>query len=153
MAVTQLLARVPPDLLRQCRGDVAALERVVSFAGVPRNFYLDLDWAPAPLLELMRAARQPRAHQEALRHACDGVRAVNMAFPEGAVWVAPRELDVAEVVASSLGIGAIDADALFAVGGSLASGDTANLRPHFNALRGFYAAAASAEQGVIVWWD
>lgn len=153
MAVTQLLARVPPDLLRQCRAGVAALEQVVSFAGVPRNFYLDLDWAPAPLMELMRAARQPRALQEALRHACDGVRAVNLEFPEGAVEVMPRELDVAEVVASSAGLDAIDADALFAASGSLASGDTAYLRTHFNALRGFYAAAAAAEQAVIVWWD
>jgi hypothetical protein len=67
--------------------------------------------------------------------------------------VLPRELDVAEVVASSAGLDAIDADALFAASGSLASGDTAYLRTHFNALRGFYAAAAAAEQAVIVWWD
>jgi hypothetical protein len=149
MAVTQQLARLSPELLQRCRDDAAALGDLVSFLLVPEQSYLDLHWAPAPLEKIVANAGDSEG-AAALRRACQGARAVNPHFPEFEVHEPPRELDAREVRAASEALGRIE----FKPMARPASGYTVEeLSQHLRALCAFYAAAAAADEAVIVWWD
>jgi hypothetical protein len=149
MAVTQQLARLSPDLLQRCRADVTVLGDLVSFLLVPEQNYLDLHWAPAPLEKIVGNAGDAEG-AAALRLACQGARPVNDGFPDFEVYEPPRELDIGEVRATSAALARIAFDGI----ARDASGYTAaQLGEYLRALCAFYAAAAAANEAVIVWWD
>ena len=149
MAVTQQLARLPPALLERCRGDVTALGDLVSFLLVPEQSYLDLHWAPAPLEKIVGNAGD-EAGAAALRLACEGARPVNRGFPDFEVYEPPRELDAGEVRATSAALARIEFQPIARAAGGYTAED---LSQFLRALCAFYAAAAAANEAVIVWWD
>jgi hypothetical protein len=152
MAVTQQLARVAPEVLQRCRADAAMLGKLVAFELVPRQCYLDLDWAPADLEARAYAAGDLSA-EAALRLCCEGARAVNPGFPKFEVYAEPTELDEREARAMSDRLAAIDFEGILRNAEPLKAADAEELRKRFRALRAFYAAASAEGQAVVVWWD
>jgi len=166
MAVTQILARLAPELLARCSADPASLRELVSFRLIGTDCYLDLDWAPAGLERLAQASALSSEARDALRAACKGNRAVNPRFPAGEVEFGPFGLDADDVCRVAAGLELIDSDTLLAplphgstdghelTGDSIAVQERAQYyRSHFGALCEFYARAAQRREAVVVWWD
>ncbi|HVK23112.1 MAG TPA: DUF1877 family protein [Actinokineospora sp.] len=169
MAVTQQIARLPAELLAECRLSVEVLDRLCSFkaAGVD---HLDLDWAPRDLRRVCDLARTDGRLRDAVRDAMAGDAEVNPEYAEyGDIAEHPvteltparvaeiagclRELDVetifavlpadAELAKAALGPNPLDFD----------NHPTDYLAPHLTALRDFYEQAAQRGQATIMWWD
>jgi hypothetical protein len=77
MAVTQQLARLTSDQLTQCRRSVEYVNRLCSFQLLPPGDYLDLDWAPAPLLQAVEQLTLYSPVVATLRRALSGDAEIN----------------------------------------------------------------------------
>ena len=93
MAVTQQLARLSPEQLAVCRGSVEELDKLCSFELLPSSDYLNLDWAPAPLVGVFELAQVSTPILVALRRGLGGDVEINPAYrrpPGHGVGGAPR---------------------------------------------------------------
>ncbi|MEQ4305387.1 hypothetical protein ABNF97_29070 [Plantactinospora sp. B6F1] len=169
MAVTQQLARLSPEQLARCRGSVEELDRLCSFELLSSSDYLDLDWAPAPLLGVFELARVGPPILAGLRRGLGGDTEVNPAYrdrPESVSGhpVTALESDAVAEVAGLLGqaepqtvLVALPEDAASArlsIGMRDFDGHPGPyLHRHLVALRAFYADAARRRLAVVLWWD
>ncbi|GIH99583.1 hypothetical protein [Planobispora takensis] len=169
MAVTHQFARVSEQQLASCRAPVEELDRLCSFATAPRSDYLDLDWAPGPLLRVGELACADPGVLAALRRALTGDEEVNPAYRDhpATVWEHPVTTLTSAAVAQVAQM-LPDAEAAILAALSSPGGETLAVagellpgvdRPgeyltrHLAALLDFYAGAAHHELAVVVWWD
>jgi hypothetical protein len=91
VAVTQQLARPSPAQLAACRSSVEELDKLCSFELLPSSDYLDLDWAPTPLIRAVELAQVSTPIVVALRRGLDGDAEINPAYRdrEDTVWEHP----------------------------------------------------------------
>ncbi|SCF16555.1 hypothetical protein GA0074695_3923 [Micromonospora viridifaciens] len=169
MAVTQQLARLSPGQLAKCRSSVEELDKLCSFDLLPFTEYLNLDWAPAPLIRVFELAQVSTPIAAALRRGLDGDVEINPAYRDhqDTVWEHPvvtLEPDIVADVAALLGqvepgavLGALPEDAtaaLLSIGMPQFDGHPRPyLQRHLAALRDFYAHAAHRRLAVALWWD
>ncbi|MFI8179337.1 DUF1877 domain-containing protein [Actinacidiphila glaucinigra] len=162
MAVTQQLARVTEEFLARCR--TAARESPDGDPGwdPPREDVLDLDWAPASLKRVCRAAGAAAPALAAPERALDGDPEVTVAFldhPEavGVFGPPPGAVAPAGVTLVAEGLAAIDWDAVRAHGADHGLPGVRDpwgyLTGHFTALRAFYEQASRRGLYVVGWWD
>lgn len=145
------------------------LDRLCSFELLPESDYLDLDWAPTPLIRACEAAHVSPPVLAALRRALDGDSEINPAYRDRAdtVWQHPVNEITADVVAELATLLArVEPEIVLAAlphDGQAASkilGTTtfeehpgSYLRRHFVALRAFYVDAADRQLAIAIWWD
>ena len=169
MAVTQQLARLSPGQLATCRSSAEELDKLCSFALLPFTEYLDLDWAPAPLIRVFELAQVSTPIAAALRRGLNGDVEINPAFRDrrDTVWEHPvtaLEPAIVADVAALLGqvdpgavLAALPEDAtaaLLCIGMRQFDGHPRSyLQRHLAALRDFYAHAAHRRLAVALWWD
>jgi hypothetical protein len=167
--VVQNLARLPGETLAACATSVTMLDDVCSFRSLDSSDYLDLGWAPAPLVEAAKAAQISAALIKALASATNGAREVNPAYREAPdrIWEHPvtslgstavrrvhgqfQELSDLAYLSSGTATEAFDR-----LGDNFPppDGDPMDyLHPHFRALCDFYATAAERQLSVLMWWD
>ncbi|MFG1651485.1 hypothetical protein ACGFIE_16310 [Micromonospora sp. NPDC049275] len=169
MAVTQQLARLSLEQLAVCRGSVEELGKLCSFELLPSSDYLDLDWAPAPLVGVFELAQVGTPILVALRRGLGGDVEINPAYrsQQDTVWehpVAVLEPDSVAEVARLLG--QVEMEAVLAVlpedaTAALLTIDMREFSGHpgpylhrqFAALRDFYSYAARRRLAVAAWWD
>ncbi|MDZ5447287.1 hypothetical protein U2F26_32035 [Micromonospora sp. 4G57] len=169
MAVTQQLARLSPGQLAACCSSVEELNKLCSFELLPSSDYLDLDWAPNPLIRVFELAQVSTSIVVALQRGLDGDAEINPAYRDGedTVWEHPvtaLEPDVVADVGTLLGqvepeavLAALSEDAtsaLLSIGMHEFDGHPRPyLHRHLAALRDFYAHAARRRLAVALWWD
>ncbi|MFF7214223.1 DUF1877 domain-containing protein [Streptomyces sp. NPDC008238] len=162
MAVTQQLARVTEEFLARCRD--AARESSDADPGWDplREDVLDLDWAPATLLKVCRAAGVAAPALAALDRALNGDPAVDVAFLDhpdavGVFGPPPAATAPAGVALVAGGLAAIDRAAVRAHGADHGMPGVRDpwgyLTEHFTALRAFCEEASRRGLYVVVWWD
>lgn len=169
MPVVQNLARLSGENLAACVASMTVLDDVCSFRALDPKDYLELDWAPAPLEQAAKVANVPASLIGALTSATGGGDEVNPAYREfpDSIWEHPvTSLDstavrrvheqLQELSRLNFLSSATAAEAFARLGDSFPppSGDPMDyLRPHFQALCDFYAAAAERQLSVLMWWD
>jgi len=152
-----------------CRSSVEALDKLCSFALLPPSDYLDLDWAPAPLLRAFQLAQVSEPIPVALQRGLHGDVEINPAYRgcRDTVWEHPvtaLEPHAVADVAALLGrvepeavwaaLPNDDAAALSAVGLREFGGHPKHyLHRHLASLLDFYAGAARRGLAVALWWD
>ena len=162
MAVTQQLARLSPGLFDACRSDINTLLRLLAFDLIPRDRYLDLDWASHGLVLLARDCNAE--HGDVVARALDGlIRPVNADLPADAVEIVPGGLDSSGVRATAAQLAAIEPSILLAAWPRVSAeierstertdDPISYYRNQFQRLRDFYAAAARDGETTIMWWD
>ena len=162
MAVTQQLARLSPGLFDACGRDTSTLLRLLAFDLIPRNRYLDLDWASHGLVLLARDCNAE--HGDVVACALEGrIRPMNAGLPADAVEIAPNGLDSSGVRATAAQLAAIEPTILLAAWPRVSAqversaGRTdaplSYYRDHFQRLQAFYAGAARDGDATIMWWD
>jgi hypothetical protein len=169
VAVTQQLARLSTEQLALCRSSVEALDKLCSFELLTVSDYLDLDWAPAPLVRAFELAEVGTPVIDALRRGLDGDAEINPAYRDrhDTVWRHPVTALEPEIVADvAILIGSVEPEAALAALPEDATAALASLgmrefdghpgrylHRHLVALRDFYADAARRRLAVAVWWD
>jgi hypothetical protein len=169
VAVTQQLARLSPAQLAACRKSVEVLDQLCSFELLPPSDYLDLDWAPTPLIRACELAQVSTPILVALRRGLTGDAEINPSYRDrkDTVWQQPvmaLEPDIVADVAMLFGqvepeaaLAALPVDATAAlVSLGMPEFDVhprPYLRRHLAALREFYAHAAQRRLAVALWWD
>lgn len=162
MAVTQQLARCSPELVATCQSNVTALDDLCSFRLLPSDHHLDLDWAPKPLEDLASLAGAPQL-TTCLQAATSGGEEVNPEYRDFpfSVWEHPvtfhppaKVADLAEVLLAHSDFPTRAHDHLASLQTELEPNRRAGyLAEHYSALTTFYAAASTAGQSVVLWWD
>jgi hypothetical protein len=168
MAITLQLARVSTEMLEDCRRDISALDKLTSFAAVPRDHHLDLDWARAGLKILARLSGQALNAQSALYISMEGVRVINLDSPLSAiagVWlyeIAPNEVKLIydglahisiQNLLAALPDDEIDWNILFGSSELPKEFRHDYFNKHISALLEFYQKASTQSQAVVVWED
>jgi hypothetical protein len=99
--VTQQLARLSSAQLAACRASVDVLDQLCSFELLPESDYLDLDWAPMPLVRACELAQVGMSVLTALKRGLDGDTEINPAYRYRAdtVWQHPVKAITPDVVA------------------------------------------------------
>ncbi|MFE3756801.1 hypothetical protein ACFXO9_21075 [Nocardia tengchongensis] len=171
MALTQQLARIPAQLLIECRESVEVLDTVCSFTAVPDTDYLDMNWWPLILASTWKLTGADPTALEALRQAFDGDAEVNPAYQDHANLISGvpvTALDPPQVARVAAALCAItpkalgnavptDPNQIEAVLGRPATeviGDLSELLAEQHALlQKFYAEAARRRLAVVLWCD
>lgn len=167
MAVTRNLARVSEALLGECAVSVGELDRVCTFRALRSEDYLDLDWAPRLLQEVVVAASVPAILAAALDRAMSGDGEVNPAYRDrpDSIWEHPVSslkpadvLDVDKMLRALAHLNPINEQSVAGAGRRLRDRDVPAdalkyLAAHFGALCDFYRGAAARHLAVVLWQD
>ncbi|MEV0259878.1 DUF1877 family protein [Streptomyces sp. NPDC050617] len=168
MAVTQQLARVTEAYLARCRASAAANADADPEWYPPDDDWIDLDWAPRPLVHACELAGVRPRLLEALQRAVGGDLDVDVSMlrhPEatGSFGPPPTALAPDSVARVAAGLAELDWEEVWAaipegrrgtvVGDGFTGDQLAYLAEHFTALREFYLDAARRGLSVVLWWD
>ncbi|MFJ4900838.1 DUF1877 family protein [Streptomyces sp. NPDC088727] len=170
MAVTQQLARVTTEYLNFCRQAAEAAPDVNPQWDPPRADWIDLDWSPAPLRQLVKLAKVGPAAVAALERSTNGDALIDVSYLDhddavGTFGPPPRAVAPAAVAEIATTLAAVDWEAAIAalpagaqeaataMGMSITGDPRPYLTGHFEALRIFYQQAAERRLTVVLWWD
>jgi hypothetical protein len=164
MAVTQNLARLSDAMISECAISTATLDQVCSFRGLEASEYLDLDWAPTPMMQAAVIADVDAELLAALDLATRGEGEINPAYSDmpDTIWEHPvsslRSARVAGIDKSLQTLAGLDFLSVDAAFGRVPLFEALDqpaeyLREHFRALCDFYRGAAARGLGTIMWWD
>ncbi|MEW1892986.1 DUF1877 family protein [Streptomyces sp. IBSBF 3010] len=170
MAVTQQLARVTTEHLDLCRQAAEVSPDANPQWDPPRADWIDLDWSPGPLRQLLQLAEAGDAAVAALERSTRGDTLPDVSYLDhedavGSFGPPPAAVAPAAVAEIATALAAIDWDAAIAalpadaqeaatVLGMNVTGDPRPyLAGHFEALRAFYQRAAERRLTVVSWWD
>ncbi|MFE2936864.1 DUF1877 family protein [Streptomyces sp. NPDC059278] len=170
MAVTQQFARVTTEYLNLCRRAAEVSPDATPQWDPPRADWLDLDWSPESLRQLLQLAKVGPVAVAALERSTNGDALIDVSYLDhddavgtfGPPLKAVAPAAVAEIATTlaavdwEAAIAALPAgaqEATTALGMNITGDPRPYLTCHFEALRTFYQQAAERRLTVVLWWD
>ncbi|GAA4598011.1 hypothetical protein GCM10023194_74410 [Planotetraspora phitsanulokensis] len=160
---------MPQAVLMTCRHSVHELDRLCSFKLAPTSDHLDLDWAPAGLIQIAELSGMDPHPVAALRRALRGDSEVSPAYRDhpNTIWEHPvTALDADTVGGVAAVLGSLpDAASVLVPPAGHAAWNAFDKAPqglddprgylilHLTALLEFYDQAARRRWAVVMWWD